>query len=1250
MARNNSPKIEPIVTLNGKAAENALDALKTKAKALRDAMIEASKAGDDTKVRQIDKELKSIENTQRSIRKQTFDYNNVLKNLNSSTIKDLEKSSKALKNEIRQLTPETEAFIQKTKQLEQVTSRLDQLNGRYRETHSWLSRTGDKFNKYFGLVTAGIASITGMSMALRGASEKAAQMDDVYSDVMKTTGLTRAEVVLLNDEFKKLDTRTSREELNQLARDAGKLGIEGSQNILEFVTAANKINVALKEDLGEGAIIDIGKLAEVFKFTETLGVEKSYLAIGSAINAIGQASSASEAYLVEFAKRSAGAAYQAKLSFQDTIGYASALDQSGHNVELAATAFQTFIMKMFTETSKFAKLTGTDLLSFKKLLSEDVNSAILLVLNSIKDSGGFDRMAPIFKELGTDGARAVSVLASMSSNIDLITEAQKLSNVEFAKANSIENEYNTKNNNKQAQLEKARKAFQDQVIILGERLSPVMLQTTNVTTWFVKAVSLLNKEIVLSALIFAGAIVAYKSWATIVAFGNGVMAAGRITYLLFASAISLLSGNTTRAAAAWKLLNVSFSSTAVGAIITAITMLGVGLYKLITYQSELTKAIKQYYKETEMAKKEANEYLEILENSVKGSDEYKEALNKLTEKYGPYIAHLINEQGYLENIDRARRSINEAIEDSIARKIKEQTITDAISKSLDKQADSYEAIVETLMKNSGLSEDLSRRYATSFAESVKEGQNWETLVNNLFKKVKSHFHISPFRQFANEYTSMMAEIETINKRFYQLNNRDVDIIGPPRPSKNPNPTKPATDNNDSVKLTEEELKKIAEAKEKAFKKELELLEQKNAKEASLRKASFSAGFYDQEAYEAVMVALSLNTMLEKINLYRKYGKDVSEIEDSIFTVVADSQKKAIKATEDALNRLTQLYKDLDNKTTKQQKEDIDPAEEYEINKYKKRLDYLKDYSSKIRNEDLSDAKSKRDKELKDLKDSLNAKLLTEKEYQQKKRQINLEYANKIASEVNGVVQAAADLFFAIKDAEFDKLDREKEKELALYGDSADKRAEIENKYEKKKFDLQQKYADMEMAVKISQAIASGAVAAMTAWSQLGIFGGPAAALIAATTLMNVATIIAQRNAIKSMTFSGSSGASKKRTVNPGYSSGGFTDKDPDDNTPVGVVHANEWVAPAAMVRANPLLFLNLERQRAAKSYVSTPKGFSTGGFTSPQNVGSTDPALYRELVLLLRYFKENPLKSYVVLSDIDKQRDLKDRIKETGSL
>ncbi|WP_158648468.1 hypothetical protein, partial [Candidatus Symbiothrix dinenymphae] len=115
------------------------------------------------------------------------------------------------------------------------------------------------------MAATGVAAITGLSMTFRKLAEDVAKMDDTYADVMKTTGLTHEQVKDLNEEFKKLDTRTSREELNNLARDAGKLGITGKKDILDFVEAGNQINVALGEDLGEGAIKNIGKLTEVYK-------------------------------------------------------------------------------------------------------------------------------------------------------------------------------------------------------------------------------------------------------------------------------------------------------------------------------------------------------------------------------------------------------------------------------------------------------------------------------------------------------------------------------------------------------------------------------------------------------------------------------------------------------------------------------------------------------------------------------------------------------------------------------------------------------------------------------------------------------------------------------------------------------------------------------------------------------------------------------------------------------------------------
>ena len=122
----------------------------------------------------------------------------------------------------------------------------------------------DKFNKYFGMVATGVASITGIMMGFRKLSEDVAKMDDIYADVEKTTNLTKKEVKELNEEFKKMDTGTSREELNRLAADAGKLGITGKKDLLDFVDAGNQINVALGEDLGEGAIKNIGKITQVY--------------------------------------------------------------------------------------------------------------------------------------------------------------------------------------------------------------------------------------------------------------------------------------------------------------------------------------------------------------------------------------------------------------------------------------------------------------------------------------------------------------------------------------------------------------------------------------------------------------------------------------------------------------------------------------------------------------------------------------------------------------------------------------------------------------------------------------------------------------------------------------------------------------------------------------------------------------------------------------------------------------------------
>ena len=153
------------------------------------------------------------------------------------------------------------------------------------------------------------------------------------SQVTKYTGMARDEVKSLNEEFKQMDTRTAREQLNALAGDAGRLGIQSRDKVLEFVDAADKINVALGEDLGEDAVKNIGKLAQMFGEDETKGLRGAMLATGSAVNEVAQKSAASESFLVDFTARVAGVGNQAGLSQADIIGFAASMDEKDYRAE-----------------------------------------------------------------------------------------------------------------------------------------------------------------------------------------------------------------------------------------------------------------------------------------------------------------------------------------------------------------------------------------------------------------------------------------------------------------------------------------------------------------------------------------------------------------------------------------------------------------------------------------------------------------------------------------------------------------------------------------------------------------------------------------------------------------------------------------------------------------------------------------------------------------------------------------------------
>lgn len=469
-----------------------------------------------TLMQQYDKEIDSTNVDIKETKRQMQLVNNTMANLKTSSIRDLEYSIKALNQQMQGMQRGTEQFKQMELKAKQLKAELQAVRAEGVAQESWIKRSADWFNRMQGIALGAVAAISGITFTVKKCVEEYAKMDDEMTNVRKYTGQAAEEVERMNEDFKKMDTRTPRQKLNQLAEDAGRLGITSTAAVEEFVDGADKINVALGDDLGDKAVSQIGKLAQMFGEDKTKGLRGAMLATGSAVNELAQNSSASAGYLVDFTARVAGVGKQAGFTQAQIMGLASVLDQNMQQDETAATAVQNLLAKMFQDSAKFAKIAGLNVKDFAKTLKEDANGALLQFLAAMRAKGGFADLAPMFEEMKMDGSRATGVLTVLADKLDDIKTAQNLANEAYSEGTSVLNEFETQNENVQAQLDKASKKFLDLSIELGQKLYPAARYCISAASLGVRALSTLVdfvKEYWRILIVLTAAIVTYTAMA-----------------------------------------------------------------------------------------------------------------------------------------------------------------------------------------------------------------------------------------------------------------------------------------------------------------------------------------------------------------------------------------------------------------------------------------------------------------------------------------------------------------------------------------------------------------------------------------------------------------------------------------------------------------------------------------------------------------------------------------------------------------
>lgn len=589
-----------------------------------------------TLMQQYDKEIDRTNVDIKETKRQMQLVNNTMANLKTSSIRDLEYSIKALNQQMHGMERGTEQFKQMELKAKQLKAELQAVRAEGVAQESWIKRSADWFNRMQGIALGAVAAISGITFTVKKCVEEYAKMDDEMTNVRKYTGQAAEEVERMNEDFKKMDTRTPRQKLNQLAEDAGRLGITSTAAVEEFVDGADKINVALGDDLGDKAVSQIGKLAQMFGEDKTKGLRGAMLATGSAVNELAQNSSASAGYLVDFTARVAGVGKQAGFTQAQIMGLASVLDQNMQQDETAATAVQNLLAKMFQDSSKFAKIAGLNVKDFAKTLKEDANGALLQFLAAMRAKGGFADLAPMFEEMKMDGSRATGVLTVLADKLDDIKTAQNLASEAYSEGTSVLNEFETQNESVQAQLDKASKKFLDLSIELGQKLYPAARYCISAASLGVRALSTLVdfvKDYWRILIVLTAAIVTYTAVSKAKLIAEKAQMAWLNIMILREKAHLVLVGLKTSALKTMEIVQMALTReiklTTAAQMLWNKVLLANPITAVIAVVAGLTAAIVTLSKETSTAEQAQRDYNDAVTDANKQAAEEEASIMRL---------------------------------------------------------------------------------------------------------------------------------------------------------------------------------------------------------------------------------------------------------------------------------------------------------------------------------------------------------------------------------------------------------------------------------------------------------------------------------------------------------------------------------------------------------------------------------------------------------------------------------------------
>lgn len=673
-----------------------------------------------------------------------------------ASLDELRRAYKQLEEELNQINTKSKEFADKQKSMKELKKNIDEVTGAVNKHGSAWSTAAKNLVAYVGLFGA----FNMIKQKITDVINLNFKYSDSLTNVRKVTNWSMKDVEELSNKLSKMDTRTSLEGLTQLAYVGSRMGMGkyGVQGLAEFAQASDRVNVALKEDLGDDAMLTLSKFVETMGEVEKHGgnISEAFDSVSSSIFKLASTSTANGGNILEFAKRLTGLSKSAHITSDQLLGLASASDSLMLMPEVASTAFGKLISSLWTNYHDIEKMLGMQEDSLKDMMSKgQTMQALVKVLENVSDKN-LSSMDEYFKEFGSDGQRLKSVVVTMAQNIGVLKSHLKESSEAYREGTAVTKEYEIQQQTAQAILERANnmweKAFVNpDGIDAVKEMAKVWYNFSKELTQsksFLTSVQILFGELkkAVEALLFVlpgllaylgtrGLVMAFTKLIPLMIGIKGSSIVGFFTLLTQAIMGSHIA--TLRLIVSWKQLSLAMKTNIIGLVISVVTSLGVAIYDLVKKTNEASSSVQKFNSSFEGVREAANHavaeldaYYGAIKRAKKGSNEYQAAMKTYVDKFGMYFKKLKDENGMVQNLAESYRQAAKAIRGKIYLQMQEDDIQKHYKPRIGWSLDKLDAYGKVAPK--GFGTDVLKGY-----EEDNRNKNMGTIIADLARRYGS---------------------------------------------------------------------------------------------------------------------------------------------------------------------------------------------------------------------------------------------------------------------------------------------------------------------------------------------------------------------------------------------------------------------------------------------------------------------------------------------------------------------------------